>query len=463
MNSTATKNASAALKVPPHDDEAERQVLGSLLIDKNAIHRVADILSVGDFYDPRHDRVFRVIHDLFSKSSPIDIVSVSGRLRETEELVGLGGAAFLTEFVNGVTTASHIEHYANIVRAKKLLRDIITLGGEMTEIAFSGGDDVDLILDNIEQKIIRISQRSIVQRFVVLREELQSTYDRIAKLHQKGASSLRGIPSGFSSLDNILSGFQKSDLIILGARPSVGKTSLALDIARQAAFEAKVPVGIFSLEMSRDQIVERFLSSESGIPLWRLRTGRINDDLEFQMIQQGLDRLSNSPIFIDDSPSPTVLQIRSLARRLQMEHGLGLILVDYLQLVAHRTRSDNVVQQISEISRGLKGLARELSVPVIAVSQLSRSVEQRDTHLPRLSDLRDSGSIEQDADVVLFIYRKDKDKDQTDLPEDERGIADIIIAKHRNGPTGVVKLKFDQERASFKNIDKVHASADDVF
>jgi len=461
MNLTATKNAPAALKVPPHNLEAERQVLGSLMIDKNAIYRVTDVLSLGDFYDPRHDRVFRVIYDLLSKRSPIDIISVTGRLRDSGELTGLGGASFLTELVNGVSTASHIEHYANIVRSKKLLRDLITLAGEISEVAFGADDDVDLILDGIEQKVIRISQRSIVQRFVGLREELQSAYDRIAKLHQKGGSSLRGIASGFSGLDNLLSGFQKSDLIILGARPSVGKTSLALDIARQAAFESKVPVGIFSLEMSRDQIVERFLSSESGVPLWRLRTGRINDDLEFQMIQQGLDRLSNSPIFIDDTPSPTILQIRSMARRLQLEHGLGLVMVDYLQLVAHRTRSDNVVQQISEISHGLKALARELSVPVIAVSQLSRSVEQRDTRLPRLSDLRDSGSIEQDADVVLFIYRKDKDRQ--DVPEEEQGIADIIIAKHRNGPTGVVKLKFDQERASFKNIDKIHAPADDVF
>ena len=460
MNLTTAKNAPTVFKVPPHNDEAECQVLGSLLIDKNAIHRITDIISLGDFYDPRHERVFRVIYDLFTKGSPIDIVSVSSRLSESQELAGLGGASFLTELVNGVSTASHIEHYASIVRAKKLLRDLITLAGESSETAFTADDDIDLILDSIEQKVIRISQRSVVQRFVGLREELQSAYDRIAKLHQKGGSSLRGIASGFTALDNILSGFQKSDLIILGARPSVGKTSLALDIARQAAFESKVPVGIFSLEMSRDQIVERLISSESGIPLWRLRTGRINDDLEFQMIQQGLDRLSNSHIFIDDSPSPTVLQIRSLARRLQLEHGLGLILVDYLQLVAHRTRSDNVVQQISEISHGLKALARELSVPVIAVSQLSRSVEQRDTRLPRLSDLRDSGSIEQDADVVLFIYRKDKDRQ--DLPEEEQGIADIIIAKHRNGPTGVIKLKFDQERASFKNIDKAHAT-DDVF
>lgn len=448
-------------KIPPQNTEAERLVLGSLMIDKNAVYRIADIVEPADFYVPKHERIFRSILELFGKGSPIDVVSLSNFLKEKDMLADIGGSSYLSELVNDVSTSSHIEHYADTVRSKKLLRDLITLAGQIHESAFDNNDDIDNLLDSIEQKIIRISQRSIVQRFVAIKDELRGAYERIEKLHQDKDTGIRGVPSGFPDLDGFLSGFQKSDLVILGARPSVGKTSLALDIARQAAFHTKVPVGIFSLEMSREQIVDRLISAESGIPLWRLRTGRINDDLEFQMIQQSLDKLSNSPLFIDDTPAPTVLQIRSMARRLQMEHGLGLILVDYLQLIASRIRSDNVVQQISEISRGLKALARELSIPVLALSQLSRNIEQRDTRMPRLSDLRDSGSIEQDADVVMFIYRKDRDKQE--VPEEEKGIADIIIAKHRNGPTGTVKLMFDQERASFRSLEKIHTDSDDIF
>ena len=447
-------------KIPPQNLEAERQVLGALLIDKNAIHKIADIISAPDFYNPAHEKIFQGIMDLYSKNSPIDILSLTDFFKERGKLKEIGTHTYLSELVEAVPTSSSIEHFAKLVKEKKILRDLVSLSSYIGEQAFNNQDDIGELLDRIEQRVVNISQISSLQKFIHIKDELRDAYERIEKLHQGEKGAIRGIPSGFNDLDGLLSGFQKSDLVILGARPSMGKTSLALDIARNAAFHSKIPVGIFSIEMSRDQVIDRLISAESGVPLWRLRTGRISDDLEFQMIQQSLDKLSDSPIYIDDTPSPTLLQIRAMARRLQMEHGLGLIILDYLQLIMPRTKSDNLVQQVSEISRELKGLARELSVPVLALAQLSRNVEQRDSRIPRLSDLRDSGSIEQDADVVMFIYRKDRDKQ--DLPEEEQNSADIIVAKHRNGPLGVAKVKFDPEKASFKNIDKIHTSNDDI-
>jgi len=448
------------IKIPPQNLEAEKIVLGSLLIDKNAIYKIADILDYKDFYNPIHEKIYHAIFELFGKNQPIDILTLSNFFKEKGDLSAIGGSAFLTELVNSVATSSHVEYYATIVKEKKILRDLIDLSSFIGESVFNSSDTVDELVDKIEQKIVSVSQKSIVQKLVNIRDELKEAFERIEKLHAGGSNALRGVPTGFAKLDSLLSGLQKSDLIILGARPSMGKTSLALDIARNAAFSSNIPIGVFSLEMSREQVVDRFISAESSVPLWRLRTGRISDDMEFEMIQGALDRLSHSPIFIDDTPSPSILQIRAMARRLQMEHGLGLIIIDYLQLITARTRSDNLVQQITEVSHGLKALARELSVPVLALAQLSRSVEQRDTRIPRLSDLRDSGSIEQDADIVLFIYRKDRDK--SDVPEEEKNTAEIIIAKHRNGPLGSVKLKFDQEKASFSNVDEIHIPENDI-
>ena len=307
-------------------------------------------------------------------------------------------------------------------------------------------------MDDIETKILSISQRSMPQNFLAMKDELKGAYERIEKLHE-GGNRLRGIPTGFDQLDNKLSGLQKSDLIVLGARPSSGKTAFALDIARNAA-SLGYTVGIFSLEMARDQVVDRIISAASNVPLWHILTGRIQGDTEFQMIQNGLGKLESAKLFIDDSPSLNVLQMRSMARRLQVEHGLDLLIVDYLQLIKPRTSSDNVVQQITEISRGLKALARELKVPVLAVSQLSRNVEQRGATEPRLSDLRDSGSIEQDADVVMFISRIG-DPNSLDGANNEN-LRKITIAKHRNGAIGSIDLGFDNERVSFKNIDKRH-------
>lgn len=441
------------LKLPPQDIDAERSVLGALMLDKNSIIQVADLITSEDFYKPVHEKIFETIIDLFSKSEPIDILSVTSRLKEGQILSEIGGSSYLTDLINSVPTASHIQHYAKIIRDKRVLRDLIHTSAEITEHAFNTSESTEDLLDEIERKVFAISQTSRTQNFVPVKDELKEAYERIEKLHQ-GEKGLRGITTGFDEIDHYLSGLQRSDLIVLGARPSLGKTTFALDIARQAAAKAQVPVGIFSLEMSREQVIDRLISAEAQVPLWRLRTGRLTDELDFEMIQEALDRLSRIPIFIDDTPSPNIIQMRSMARRLQAEHGLGLLIVDYVQLIQPRTNSENIVQQFTEISHGLKAIARELNIPVLAVSQLSRGVEQRERKIPRLSDLRETGSWEQDADVVMFIYRKDRDKIEP-LPEEEN-TAEIIIAKHRNGPLATVQLKFDPEKVSFKSIDKIH-------
>ncbi len=438
------------LKIPPQNLDAEQSVLGSVLIDANAIHKVADLLVPNDFYSPAHEKIYETILELHHKHQPIDLMSATNHLKERGLLMEIGGSGYLAELTNRVTTSSHVEHYAKLVKEKKVLRELIKASAEITEDAFEPNKEFEDLLDTIEQKILAISQKSLPQNFTHVSTELQVAYERIEKLHEK-RGTLRGITTGFPDLDQKLSGLQKSDLIVLGARPSLGKTTLALDIARNAA-KAGVTVGIFSIEMSREQVIDRFIAAESNVPLWKLRTGRITDDFEFQMIQHALDGLSKCPIFIDDTPSPNILQMRSMARRLQVEHGLGLLVVDYLQLISPRTSMSNMVQQVTEISRGLKALARELEVPLLAISQLSRGVDQRDDKMPKLSDLRESGSIEQDADIVLFIYRKDRDK--IDVPLEEQNIAQIMIGKHRNGPLGTVQLFFDQERVTFRPLEK---------
>lgn len=441
------------VKLPPQDIDAEKSVLGALMLEPNAIIRVADVLSPKDFYKPEHQKIFEIIIDLFSKGKPIDILSVSSRLKEKKELADVGGSSYLTDLINGVPTTAHINHYADTIKHKSVFRELIITSAAINEQAFSTDKEADEFLDEVEKKIFAISQASTNSHFSPIKEDLKDAYERIEKLHQ-GEKRIRGVSTSFEELDSILSGFQKSDLIILGARPSLGKTALALDIARNIAVRENLPVGVFSLEMSREQVVDRLIAAEAGIPLWKLRTGRLTDDIEFEMIQEALDRLSKAPLFIDDTPSPNILEMRSMARRLQIEHGLSLLVVDYLQLIQPRTNSENMVQQITEISRGLKSLSRELNTPVLALSQLSRAVDQREVKIPRLSDLRDSGSIEQDADVVLFIYRKDRDR--LDVPLEEQNMAEILISKHRNGPLGTVKLKFDSEKVSFRSIDKTH-------
>ncbi|MEK9186104.1 MAG: replicative DNA helicase, partial [Patescibacteria group bacterium] len=397
--------------------------------------------------------IYETMLTLYEKHQPIDFLSVSSKLKEAEALEDVGGRSYLTQLVESVPTSAHINHYAKIVKEKKVLRDLINASAEISETAFKETNDLETLLDDVEQKIFSISQQSIPQTFVHIKEELNVAYERIERL-ARGERPIRGLSTGFPELDGILSGIQNSNLIVVGARPSLGKTSFALDIARHIATKEEKPVGIFSLEMSREEIVDRMIAAESNVPLWRLRTGRITDETDFTLIQTALDALSRAPIYIHDMPTSNIMQIRSIARRLQSQHGLSALIVDYLQLIQPRTNSDNVVQQITEISRGLKALARELNIPVIALSQLSRNVEQREIKIPRLADLRDSGSIEQDSDVVIFLYRKDRDK--LHPTSEEENLAEIIVAKHRNGPLGTIKLKFDQDKVSFRSLDTRH-------
>lgn len=440
-------------KIPPQNIEAEESVLGALMIDKNAIIRVADIVRSDDFYKPVHSIIFNAILGLYEKSEPIDLLTVTNELKEKNKLDTIGGSSYLTELIEKVPTASHIEHYAKLVKEKKILRNLIQASAEITESAFSPEEEIEDVLNNIEQKIFAISQHSISQKFLSIKHDLANSSERITKLHEHDGG-LRGVATGFTEFDNLLSGFQRSDLIILGARPSMGKTSLALDFLRHAGVDLQLPVGMFSIEMSREQVIDRLISAVGAIPLWKLRTGKLNDE-DLTRIPSALEKLSKAPIFIDDNPNPTILQMRAMARRLQAEHGLSMLVVDYLQLINARNPMASTVQQVTEISRGLKAIARELNVPVVALSQLSRATTQRDSKIPRLSDLRDSGSIEQDADVVIFIHRDDKDRNVTLEPQQE-GHTEIFISKHRNGPTGDFKLHFNKEYSSFISIDKRH-------
>ena len=441
-------------QLPPQDIDAEQSVLGSLLIDKDAIIKIADIITAGNFYRKSHEIIFQAILDLYSKSEPIDLLTVSSRLKEKKQFKEIGGMSYLTTLMNFVPTASNVIHYAKIVSQKRVLRDLISASNEISSLAWEENKNIDEILDEAEKRIFSVSQTSLIQEFQHIKPHLAEAFERFDRLH-KGDDTWRGIPTGFIDLDKQLAGLQKADLIILAARPSLGKTSLALDIARHAAINEKVPVGVFSLEMSKQQLVERLIAAEANVDLWRLRTGQLSDegeDNDFGKIGKALDRLSMAPIFIDDAASPNALQIRTMARRLQSEKGLGLLIIDYLQLMQGTRRIENRTQEVSEISRSLKNLARELNIPIIAVSQLSRAPEARTDQVPKLSDLRESGSIEQDADVVMFIYREDKVKKNTD----RKNIAEIHISKHRNGPTGKIELYFNENYVSFKNLDKLH-------
>lgn len=439
-------------KKPPQNVEAEQCLLGCLMLDKNAIIRVSDFVSAEDFYKDTHRHIYQAMADLFAKMEPIDIVSVTARLREKEKLEQIGGSAYLTSLINTVPTATHVANYAKIVREKKVLRDLIDASTQIGLEAFDESQDVDLMLDKAEKKVFSIGQKSLTQNFVPIKDILGETFERIESL-SKHESLYRGVPTGFRQLDNMLSGLQRSDLIILAARPSMGKSSMALDIARHVAVYENLPVGIFSLEMSKDQLVERLLASQSNVDSWRIRTGKLHDgpgDNDFARLQVAMGSLSEAPIYIDDGGTTNILQMRAMARRLQADRGLGLIVVDYLQLMESNNKYATPIQQVTENSRALKALARELSIPVLVLSQLSRAVEQRTPHRPMLSDLRESGAIEQDADVVMFIYREDK-YNENSL---EKNIAEIIVAKHRNGAQGAVKLYFDESRVSFRSLEQ---------
>ncbi len=446
-------------RIPPQSIEAEQSVLGAIMIDKNAMIKVVDILQIDSFYRRSHQLIYSAMLELYTKQEAIDLLSVSAKLEEMKALDAVGGRSYLATLVNMVPTTSHLYSYAKIVAKKKILRDIIDASFYLAQLGYNENVDIDEVLDAAEKRVFSIAQRSFTHDFYSLKEPLAEAFSRFDQLHQRKGAKLRGVSTGYPDLDDrYLSGFQKTDLIILASRPRIGKTSLALDIARNVAIKEKKAVGIFSLEMSVDQLVDRLVAQQGKIDLWKLRTGNLVEQ-DFDVIQQVLDELSKAPIFIDDGMSNNVLQMRAMARRLQARTDLGLIIIDYLQLMeATQKRSESRVQEISQISRSLKALARELNVPVLALSQLSRAVEHRSYAIPKLSDLRESGSIEQDADVVMFIYREEKAPPEIGLkPEGQ-----IVIAKNRNGPTGNVHVFFREKSATYESVAKRPGEAEEI-
>jgi replicative DNA helicase len=441
------------LRIPPQSLESEQAVLGSIMLRKNAMHEIEDMINADSFYAEKHKKIFQAMLDLSLKNEPIDTLSLSTKLSEQKLLDAVGGNQYLAEIVNTVPSSTNVKYYAEIVQKKYVLRSLIEAADYVSELAFEENDEnIDDILDTAEKKIFSVVSSPKSQKFVNMKDALPEAYERLEKLHEnKGA--LRGIPTGFKDLDSMLSGFQKSDLIILAARPSMGKTTLALDIARMSSTIHDKSVVVFSLEMSSQQLVDRMLSAESRVNAWNLRTGRLSSDKEFSQLRDSLDKLAKAKIYIDDQPGNSIVRMKSLARRLKAEKGLDMIIVDYLQLMTTSKSYDSMVNQVTEISRSLKSLAKELDVPVLALSQLSRAVESRGGK-PRLSDLRDSGSIEQDADVVMFIHREDKGKDESE----KTNIAEILIEKHRNGPVGKVDLYFDEKTTTFLSLEKSNLS-----
>ncbi len=439
-------------RVPPQDIEMEKALLGALLLNANAIYEVADVVGVDSFYAGKHRTIYDAMLSLYSKGEPIDLVTLSSKLKERKILTDVGGASYLTELANSAASPGSARHYAEGVQTKFVLRSLIDAASRIGELGYEEHRDVEQVLDDAQAAIYAVTNSPMLQSFSAIKDELTEAWERWENL-QKHKGAMRGIPTGFVQLDNMLAGLQKSDLVILAARPSMGKTALALDIARQTAIKHKTAVGIFSLEMSSQQLTDRMLAAQAGVDSWYLRTGRsFKHEDDYTNLQQAMADLSEAPIYIDDNASMTVLAMRSVARRLKLERGLDLIVVDYLQLITPSSmRGDNVVQQVTEISRSLKAMARELEVPVLALSQLSRAIEQRRGR-PRLSDLRDSGSIEQDADVVMFIHRDDKMN--ADTGAEKTNVAEILVEKHRNGPVGKVELMFDEKSTRFFTPDK---------
>ncbi|HNP86519.1 MAG TPA: replicative DNA helicase [Kouleothrix sp.] len=429
----------------PHSIEAEKATLGSILLNREAIVAVAPWLVPEFFYVERHAQIYEAMLACYNARIPPDTRTVAEELRRRDRLEGIGGVAYLSDLVDTVPTSYHVEYYARIIERTALLRKLIQAGGKIAALGYNEQDDLEDTLDRAEQTLFDISQRRATQDFVPISQVIDSYYEQINYL-QEHRGEVVGVPTGFRDLDEITGGLQQSDLIILAARPSVGKTSFVLSLAYNIALRNQRNVGIFSLEMSRDQLVQRLLAMDSRIDTHRLRTGHVGET-ELQVVMSSMARLAAVPIYIEDTPGQSIMEVRSKARRLQSQYGVDIIIIDYLQLMAGK-RSENRVQEVSEISRGLKALARELNVPVIALSQLSRAVEGRTSHVPMLSDLRESGSIEQDADIVMFIYREELyDKDT-----DKKGIAELHIAKHRNGPIGVVPMRFDAATTRFDDL-----------
>ncbi len=431
------------LRVPPNSLEAEKSVLGSLLMSRDAMIEVAEVLSGEMFYSESHELIFEAMKWLYENRDPIDVVTVSDWLRKKKKLKVVGGAGYLTELVNAVPTAAHAAGYAKIIKDYYIKRQMIEAASELVEMAFDEGSETARVLDNAEQAVFSLSQRNVKRGFVHVKDALAESFDRLDELH-KMAGGIRGVPTGIKDLDDALAGMQESNLVILAARPGMGKTSLGLNIAQYVAVEKKIPVGFFSLEMSSLELVDRMLVSQANIDAWKMKTGNLKED-EFTRLSEAMGVLADSPVFIDDTPGISILEMRTKARRLQVEHGVKMIVVDYLQLATASGRFEGRVQEVQAISQGLKNLARELKVPVVALSQLSRAIEQRGTKIPQLSDLRESGSIEQDADVVMFLYR-----------ENDENLADykLNIAKHRNGPLRTIDLTFRGDRVKFFGVER---------
>ena len=440
-------------KIPPQNIDAEVSLLGSVLIEDEVITAIADKIFPGDFYDKRHGTIYAAMVKLYEKHQPVDLLTLSNALKDTDELEDVGGSSYLTELTNAVPTAAHAEHYADIVAEKSMRRKLIKASEDIVNLSFGdGASSVQEILEQAEKRLFAVSQQTTKQDLVSIEQILADGFDRLDELH-KNKGRLRGVRTGWKDLDNMTAGLQRSDLIILAARPAMGKTTLVGNLIQNVATHENQAVLFFSLEMSKDQLVDRMLASESGVDAWNIRTGNLTDD-DFEKLGAAMGSLSEAPIYIDDTPGITVLEMRTKARREAQKHPLGLIVIDYLQLMsgARGGGEFNRVQEVSEISRGLKLIARELNVPVIALSQLSRSVESRSPQIPQLSDLRESGSIEQDADIVAFLYREDYYNPDTD----RQHIADLILAKHRNGPTGRIELYFHPEKLKFLSLDKSH-------
>ena len=434
----------ANLKVPPHNEEAEQSVLGAILIDKDAIGTASSIIAQSDFYNPINGIIFGAMLLLYEQRKPIDILTLRTGLKKNKTPQKIE-SSYLTELVNTVPTAANIEHYAIIIKEASTKRALIQAGAQITQMGFVDDKEIDSILDKAESSIFAISQKNSLRSFVPLKEALAESFDRIDELHKKGAG-LRGVKTGFIDLDNTLSGMQKSNLLILAARPGQGKTAMIVNIAQFVAVTDKKPVGIFSLEMSKEELVDRLLVGQADVDAWRIKTGRLSET-DFTKLSNAMGELADAPIFIDDTPGITISEMRTKARRLLLEQNISIFIVDYLQLVDPGRRYDNRVQEVSIVSQSLKNLARELKVPVLAVSQLSRAVEHRGEKKPQLADLRESGAIEQDADVVMFLYRPEAEITPTIQTK-------LLIAKHRNGPMGEIDLIFRGDRIKFYNVDK---------
>ncbi|WP_079932674.1 replicative DNA helicase [Carboxydocella sp. ULO1] len=435
-------------RVPPHNLDAEQSVLGSMLLDQEAVFKAMEIIRAEDFYRDAHRLIFEAICDLADRSEPVDIITVAEELQQRGQLDKVGGAAYIATLSGIVPTAANVEYYARIIREKSLLRALISAATRIAQLGYEGEAEAEEILMQAEKMIYDLSQRKASRTFATMHEILMETFDRIEYLYQN-KGDVTGVPTGFIDLDRLTSGLQPSDLIIVAARPAMGKTSFCLNIAQHAAIKAGIPVAIFSLEMSKEQLVQRMLCSEAMVDQHRLRTGQLTEQ-DWPRLVRAVGPMAQAPIFIDDTVGISVLEMRAKCRRLKAEHGLGLVIIDYLQLMQGSRRSESRQQEISEISRALKGLARELNVPVIALSQLSRAVEQTHDKRPNLSHLRESGAIEQDADIVSFIYREEYYNPDTE----KKGIAEIIIAKHRNGPVGSVELGFLNEFTKFVNLER---------